>query len=118
MSEPAGIHADVSRYIGNENEFPVLGRWDFFNHAAVAPLSRAAASALRTFADQAETTAYLDTGWYREISALRQSIAQMIGAMKEEIAFTGNTRGGIAIAAGGIDWTADDRIVTDAFAPP
>jgi selenocysteine lyase/cysteine desulfurase len=108
MNESGGIH----RYIGNDQEFPVLRHWDFFNHAAVAPVSRAAAAALRRFADQAESVAYLDTGWYREISALRESAARLIGATKEEVAFVKNTSEGIAIVAGGIDWAADDRIVT------
>ena len=108
MSELHGI----DRYIGNDREFPVLRHWDFFNHAAVAPLTAAAASALRGFADQAETVAYIDTGWYREISALRETVARVINATKEEIAFVKNTSEGIAIVAGGVDWTADDRIVT------
>src|SRR5215207_2085766 len=99
MNESEGIH----RYIGNDNEFPVLRHWDFFNHAAVAPIPRAAAAALRKFADQAETVAYLDTGWYREISALRESAARMIGATKEEVAIVKNTSENIAIVAGGID---------------
>jgi len=108
----------IERFIGNEKEFPVLRHWDFFNHAAVAPLTAAAASALRTFADQAETVAYIDTGWYREISALRGTAARLINATKEEIAFVKNTSEGIAIVASGVDWTADDRIVTTAVEYP
>ena len=108
MSEPDGIE----RYIGNEDAFPVLRYWDFFNHAAVAPLTAAAAAALRRFADQAETVAYIDTGWYRGISALRETVAAMMNATKEEIAFVKNTSEGIALVAGGVDWRRGDRIVT------
>ena len=102
----------IERYIGNADEFPVLRHWDFFNHAAVAPIPRAAAQALRRFADQAESVAYLDTGWYRDIAALRESVARMVNAAKEEIAFVKNTSEGIATVANGVDWRAGDRIVT------
>jgi selenocysteine lyase/cysteine desulfurase len=108
MDEPDGI----DRFIGNESAFPVLRHWDFFNHAAVAPLSAAASAALRRFADQAETVAYIDTGWYRDLSALRESVAALINATKEEVAFVKNTSEGLAIVAGGVEWTRDDRIVT------
>lgn len=108
MDETHGIH----RFIGNAGEFPVLRHWDFFNHAAVAPLSGAAAAAMRRFADQAESVAYLDTGWYRDISALRESVARLMNATKEEIAFVPNTSAGISIVASGVDWNAGDRIVT------
>ena len=114
MNESAGIR----RYIGNAEQFPVLRHWDFFNHAAVAPLTRAAAEALRTFADQAQSVAYIDTGWYREISTLRAAGAKLINATKEEIAFVPNTSAGLAIVAAGVDWTADDRIVTTAIEYP
>jgi selenocysteine lyase/cysteine desulfurase len=114
MDEPA----DIKRFIGNAEAFPVLRQRDFFNHAAVAPLTAAAAAALRKFADQAETDAYIDTGWYRDISALRETAAGLIHATKEEVAFVKNTSEGIAIVAGGIDWSRDDRIVTTAVEYP
>jgi selenocysteine lyase/cysteine desulfurase len=102
----------IERYIGNADEFPVLRHWDFFNHAAVSPIPRAAAQALRRFADQAESVAYLDTGWYRDLAALRESVARMMNATKEEVAFVKNTSEGIATVANGIDWNEADRIVT------
>jgi selenocysteine lyase/cysteine desulfurase len=108
MDEPEGING----FIGNESTFPVLRHWDFFNHAAVAPLTAAASAALRRFADQAETVAYIDTGWYRDLPALRESMASLMNATKEEVAFVKNTSEGLAIVASGIEWTRDDRIVT------
>src|SRR5687768_18587528 len=87
----------IEHFIGNADEFPVLRHWDFFNHAAVCPLPRAAADALRRYAEQAETVAYLDTGWYRDVAALRQSVAVMMNATKEEIAFVKNTSEGLSI---------------------
>jgi len=114
--EPAA--QPIAHFIGNADEFPVLRHWDFFNHAAVSPLPRRAADALRRFAAQAETVAYLDTGWYRDLSALRQSVAQMVNATKEEIAFVKNTSEGISLVATGLDWNTGDRIVTTAVEYP
>ena len=114
MSESHGIE----RHIGDADQFPVLRHWDFFNHAAVAPLTAAAAAALRRYADQAESVAYIDTGWYRDVSAPRETVAGMMNATKEEIAFVKNTSEGLAMVANGIDWNADDRIVTAAVEYP
>jgi selenocysteine lyase/cysteine desulfurase len=109
---------DLAYFVGNEREFPILGRWDFFNHAGVCPLPRCAADAIRGFAAQYEDHAYLDTGFYRQIDALRASAARMLNAQKEEIAFVKNTSEGIATVANGIDWRAGDRIVTTAVEYP
>ena len=112
MTDPA------QSYIGNADAFPVLNHLDFFNHAAVSPLPRAAADALRRYADKAQTTAYLDSGWYRDIASLRQSAAALMNARKDEIAFVKNTSEGVAIAAFGNEWNAGDRIVTTAVEYP
>lgn len=103
---------DISHYVGNPQEFPILRHCDFFNHAGVSPLPRRAGEALRNFADQYEQRAYLDSGFYKQIEALRVSAALMLNAHRDEIAFIKNTSEGIATVAGGIDWRAGDRIVT------
>jgi selenocysteine lyase/cysteine desulfurase len=108
----------LSHYIGNADEFPVLRHWEFFNHAGVCPLPRVAGEALRKYAQQAETIAYIDAGWYRGINRLRESAAGMINATKEEVAFVKNTSEGISIVANGIDWRRGDRIVTTAVEYP
>jgi cysteine desulfurase/selenocysteine lyase len=105
-------------YIGNADEFPVLRKWDFYNHAGVAPLPRVAADAMRTFARQAEEGAYLDTQWYKDVESLRDSTARLINARRDEIAFIKNTSEGIATVANGIEWRAGDRIVTTAVEYP
>jgi cysteine desulfurase/selenocysteine lyase len=103
---------DISHYVGNADEFPILREWEFFNHAGVSPLPRCGGEALRRFALQYESRAYLDSGFYREIEALRVSAASMLGAQRDEIAFIKNTSEGIATVAAGIDWEVGDRIVT------
>lgn len=102
----------LNDWIGNKSAFPVLEGWDFFNHAGVSPLPRAAADAVRAYAQQAESRAYLETTWYKQIEDLRRSAAELIHATPEEIAFVKNTSEGIATVAFGIDWRPGDRIVT------
>jgi selenocysteine lyase/cysteine desulfurase len=109
---------DLSIYVGNAREFPILDHVDFFNHAGVSPLPRRAADALRDFARQYEERAYLDSGYYKQIETLRNAAAAMIGAHRDEIAFVKNTSEGIATVAAGLDWQAGDRVVTTAVEYP
>jgi selenocysteine lyase/cysteine desulfurase len=102
----------LSRFVGNADLFPVLRQWHFFNHAGVAPISRAAADAMRKFAREAEADAYLAQTWYRDIELLRQEAAHFINAGNDEIAFVRNTSEGLSIVANGIDWQYGDRIIT------
>jgi selenocysteine lyase/cysteine desulfurase len=99
-------------YIGNAEIFPILRRWTFLNHAAVAPIPKPAADALRAFAAQAESAAYLSAGWHADIEKLRQEAAAFLNCHRDEIAFVKNTSEGISIVAHGIDWQWGDRIVT------
>ena len=104
--------ASLTEYIGNAEQFPVLRHWDFFNHAGVAPICRAAGDAMRAYADQAESQAYLAHNWYADLEKLRVSAAAMIGAHRDEIAFLKNTSEGISAVAFGLDWQWGDVIVT------
>jgi len=99
-------------YAGNKDAFPILAKWDFYNHAGVSPLPRRAADAVRKYAQQAEEGAYLDTQWYKDLDKLRNIAAGLVNAHRDEIAFVKNTSEGLATVAGGIDWRAGDRIVT------
>src|SRR5437016_4869096 len=102
----------MESFIGNAEAFPVLNRWDFFNHAGVSPLCGLAAAAMRRYTQQAETDVYLGTHWYADIEQLRVRVAKMINAHRDEIAFVKNTSEGISIVADGIDWQWGDVIVT------
>lgn len=103
---------DIEHYIGNAEVFPILRKWDFFNHAAVSPLPQPASQALRTFADQAASDTYLVGTWYRDIERLRLLSAKLLNCHRDEIAFVKNTGEGLSIVASGIDWKPGDRIVT------
>ncbi len=99
----------MQAYIGNEEVFPVLKKWDFFNHAGVSPIPHPAAEALRRYALEAEQGAYLATSWYAQIQQLRMTCAQLINAHPGEVAFIKNTSEGINIVARGLDWQWGER---------
>lgn len=109
---------DIQTLIGNSQMFPILEKWDFFNHAGVAPLPKAAADALRKYAEQAESTVYLFSNWYEDCEKLRKLSANLIHAHPDEIAFVKNTSEGLSIVAKGIDWQSGDVIVTTAVEYP
>lgn len=109
---------DLDRYIGNPDVFPILRKWNFFNHAGVAPCPQAGADAMGRFVEQLRTQVYLDSHWYPDIERLRRSAAAMLNAAPEEIAFIKNTSEGLCTVALGLDWNAGDRIVTTAVEYP
>lgn len=110
MSAPD--HDFGEKLIGNAEAFPILRSWRFFNHAGVCPLPAVAAQALKRYADEASSQAYLGSRWYAEIDRLRHRLAGLIGASADEIALTKNTSEGLAAVAAGLDWSPGDRIVT------
>jgi selenocysteine lyase/cysteine desulfurase len=92
---------------------PVARRWAYFDHAAVAPVSGPAAAAMQTWVEQ--SVAEGDTMWSewgRQLKAMRQSAANLIGASTDEIALVPNTTAGINLVAEGLDWRSGDNLVT------
>jgi cysteine desulfurase/selenocysteine lyase len=109
---------DLQHYVGNPDAFPILGKWDFFNHAGVCPLPRVVGDAIRAYTDQAQTDSYLTGTWYKDIEKLRVLSAGMLNCHRDEIAFIKNTGEGLSIVANGIDFRPGDRIVTTAVEYP
>jgi len=101
-----------------QREFPILSRWDFYNHAGVAPLSNRAAEALLRYTAEARDDAYLTGRWYDHAETTRELAAKLIGATPKEIAFIKNTSEGIAFVANGLEWNAGDEIVSTAIEYP
>ena len=97
------------------NEFPVAERWAYLDHAAVAPLPRRAAEALRTWVLDQEANGvvhWLD--WEKKLRGLRDDLARLIHAHKDEIAFVASTTHGIGLVAEGFPWREGDSVVTAA----
>ena len=93
-------------------EFPVTERYTYLNHAAVAPLPRRSADAMREFADDACLNgSFHYPAWTATCEAARNLAAQLVNASSSEIAFIKNTSEGIATVALGFPWKAGDKIV-------
>ncbi len=92
---------------------PVTRAWAYFDHAAVAPLSEPARTALMAWAD--DLVASGDANWARwaeQLEQVRQHGAALLGAQPDEIALVKNTTEGINLVAEGFPWRAGDNVVT------
>ena len=97
------------RYAG---EFPVRERLIYLNHAAVSPLSRRAADAMKNLADDCLYFGSLHYDqWLDAYEGVRRAAARLVGSKSTEIALVKNTSEGIATVAMGLNWRPGDRIV-------
>ena len=94
------------------DQFPVTGNLIYLNHAAVAPLCKPAADAIRALTDDAETWgSFHYDRWMTCYEGFRRQFARMIHSTPEEIAIVKNTSEGIATVQMGFPWRAGDRVV-------
>jgi selenocysteine lyase/cysteine desulfurase len=95
-----------------QDQFPVIENLVYLNHAAVAPLCRRAADAMKRLADDVLLYgSFHYDQWLDAYEGLRVASARLIGANRSEIAIVKNTSEGIATIALGIDWKPGDKIV-------
>ncbi len=91
----------------------VTQKWSYFDHAAVAPLSRPAQNAINQWLRQAvEEGDTVWPQWASRVESIRSSAAKMIGAEPSEVAFVANTTTGISVIAEGLPWRDGDNVVT------
>jgi cysteine desulfurase/selenocysteine lyase len=94
------------------DQFPVREHMIYLNHAAVAPLAKPAADAMKQLADDCMHFGSLHYDeWLSAYDGVRTAAARLIGADRSEIALVKNTSEGIATVAIGLDWRPGDRIV-------
>src|SRR5579863_1958737 len=92
--------------------FPVREHLIYLNHAAVSPLSKPAADAMKNLADDCLHFGSLHYDrWLAAYDGIRVAAARLIGSKPSEIALVKNTSEGIATIAMGLDWKPGDRIV-------
>src|SRR5215218_8011083 len=97
--------ADQELWLEYRDQFPVTQNLVYLNHAAVAPLCRRAAEAMKHLADDAMLYgSHHYNQWLDAYEGLRVALARLIGADRSEIAIVKNTSEGIATVAMGIDW--------------
>jgi len=94
------------------DRFPVTKNLIYLNHAAVAPLPRPCADAMKWLADDAMEYGSLHYDqWLDAYEGLRVAAARLIGADRGEIAMVKNTSEGIATVAMGLNWRPGDKII-------
>ncbi len=94
------------------DEFPVTKNLIYLNHAAVAPLCKPAADAMKGLSDDACQNGSLHYDvWMACYQRMREATAKLINASPAEIAIVKNTSEGIATVAIGLNWKAGDRVV-------
>src|SRR5450759_2192543 len=94
------------------DQFPVVSRFVYLNHAGVAPLCKPAADAMKALADDVwQFGSYHYDAWLEAYGGVRKAAATLIGSSPGEIAIVKNTSEGVATVALGIDWKPGDRIV-------
>jgi cysteine desulfurase/selenocysteine lyase len=93
-------------------QFPVTESLIYLNHAAVAPLVRPAAEAMKRFSDDGMLYGSLHyQTWLDAYEGVRQAAARLVNVTPQEIALLKNTSEGIATVAMGLDWRPGDRII-------
>ena len=108
MSSPA----DRDLAAEYRHEFPVTERLTYLNHAAVAPLSRRCADAMKELADDVLFNgSFHYERWMECYEGFRVSAARLVNGHRDEIAIVKNTSEGIATVALGLDWKPGDKIV-------
>jgi selenocysteine lyase/cysteine desulfurase len=94
-------------------EFPALARWTYLNTATYGQMPRRAVAAMTRHSEQRDelaTTNFLD--WYTDADRMRGSIARLIHAQPEDIAFVPNAAAALSIVLAGIAPRAGENIVT------
>lgn len=92
--------------------FPVASSWIYFNHAAVCPLARPVAEAVRSFLTDALKNG--STGfrqWDEKRAEVRTQAARLLGCAAHEIALTTSTSQGLITVAEGLSFSPGDEIL-------
>jgi selenocysteine lyase/cysteine desulfurase len=101
------------------DQFPVAERYVYLNHAGVGPLSAVAVDAMAVAAAAFRDDGGLVYERYDELmEQTRAASAALMGVPLADVAFVKNTTEGIALAASGIDWKPDDRVIVPNYEFP
>lgn len=94
-------------------EFPALDHWTYLNTATYGHVPRRGAAALAAhFAHREELACSDFLAWYDESDRIRNSVARLIHATADDVAFIPNSSTSLGLIASGIDWKPGDNVVT------
>jgi selenocysteine lyase/cysteine desulfurase len=94
------------------DEFPVVDRYIYFDHAGIAPITRGAAEAASWWAQR---TTQFGRENYDEVDErmerARATASALMGVDPVDVAFVKNTTEGMGFVASGLTWREGDRVV-------
>jgi selenocysteine lyase/cysteine desulfurase len=95
------------------DQFPILDKGHYFNHAAVGPWPRCTSEAVQGFAEENMRQGSANyRQWIVQENELRRNLAELTGTSEtSNIALLKNTTEGICVVAFGLDWKESDNIV-------
>jgi len=94
-------------------EFPALEHWTFLNTATFGQLPRRATEAVAQHFVRRDRYACADfMEWFDDADAIRGSIARLVHATPDDIAFIPKACAGLSLLMGGIAWKAGDQVIT------
>lgn len=93
------------------NEFPVTQHKNFLAHAAVCPLPRRVAEAIRQHAEAATRDDQETAFTHVQIKETRELLARLIGADMSEVALVGPTSLALSFVAGGLTFRRQANIL-------
>jgi selenocysteine lyase/cysteine desulfurase len=95
------------------SQFPSLSEWTYLNTATFGQLPRCAVEAISThFARRVETASADFLDWYGDADRLRGSIARLLHATAEDIAFAPSAAHGLSTVIGALKLSPGEVIVT------
>jgi len=95
------------------SEFPALENRAYLNTATFGQLPRRATEAVARHWQHRDELACTDfLSWYNDADRLRASIAKLIGASADDIAFVGNAAAALGMVLAALDLKPEDNIVT------
>ena len=94
-------------------EFPALENWTYLNTATYGQVpTRGAEAVARHFAHRNALACSDFLAWYDESDQIRGTLARLIHAEADDIAYIPNSSTAMGLVAGGIDWKQGDNVVT------
>jgi len=103
------VSFDLGRWLP---EFPIRERCLYLDHAAVCPLARPVADAMRKRIADQELAGYENyKEWRNHHLTCRHMGAQLIGCDPDDISIIRSTSEGLSLIAGGLEWSKGDEVL-------
>jgi len=100
---------DLSQWLP---EFPIREECLYLDHAAVCPLPKSVAEAMRLRVRDQEMAGHLrDNDWKDSILKCRHIGSEVIGCRPEDVSLIRSTSEGLSLIAEGLDWAEGDEVI-------